>query len=539
MDKYMIYGLDYIPNIEWLKYKKLIKEYYASLEYKHILISSLGIKLKHSGYFAMIPSNFDIEVHLNRYPVTNYMFVIDNTGHIRTVTRDGNLSSSALFDPDRLIYIIGLISSIPAKNKDSITEDGYVSINSTLIRNAFKDYLSYLDYLILTGVLCTDGQYIQGKKSKGYKFTEMYENVPLIRYDYPAFQHERSVEAISSEVYSEEDGSFISNTVVDYPYLAYWYNTKELHIDEQAAISYAHAIMQSKFNRGREYWDINRDKTHGNFIKRKYPLTQYHAALYNINSIAIGDYKVSIDTNVHRLHSVITNLQKEYRRFLKYNSTLLVNVDISNSQPYLLCLLLNPLFWDKNSNIPLNISMLPQNVQEKFAEEHLEEIRTYVASLDWRDESLSNYVQKASEGQVYEFMLQVINSNLNTTLVRDDIKVMILTTLFSKNRYTPKCKQYFRRYFPLIYDLISLTKKNNHKALSCLLQSIESEIILHRCCRKIWEEGNQQIPVFTIHDSICTTIDNTNFVLNIIQQTLTDSIGIPPNVEAKALTSNE
>lgn len=465
--------------------------------------------------------------------------MIDNTGHIRTVTRDGNLSSSALFDPDRLIYIIGLISSIPAKNKDSITEDGYVSINSTLIRNAFKDYLSYLDYLILTGVLCTDGQYIQGKKSKGYKFTEMYENVPLIRYDYPAFQHERSVEAISSEVYSEEDGSFISNTVVDYPYLAYWYNTKELHIDEQAAISNAHAIMQSKFNRGREYWDINRDKTHGNFIKRKYPLTQYHAALYNINSIAIGDYKVSIDTNVHRLHSVITNLQKEYRRFLKYNSNLLVNVDISNSQPYLLCLLLNPLFWDKNSNIPLNISMLPQNVQEKFAEEHLEEIRTYVASLDWRDESLSNYVQKASEGQVYEFMLQVINSNLNTTLVRDDIKVMILTTLFSKNRYMPKCKQYFRRYFPLIYDLISLTKKNNHKALSCLLQSIESEIILHRCCRKIWEEGNQQIPVFTIHDSICTTIDNTNFVLNIIQQTLTDSIGILPNVEAKALTSNE
>ena len=157
----MIYGLDYIPNIEWLNYKNLIKEYYASLEYKHILISSLGIKLKHSGYFAMIPSNFDIEVHLNRYPVTNYMFVIDNTGHIRTVTRDGNLSSSALFDPDRLIYIIGLISSIPAKNKDSITEDGYVSINSTLIRNAFKDYLSYLDYLILTGVLCTDGQYIQ------------------------------------------------------------------------------------------------------------------------------------------------------------------------------------------------------------------------------------------------------------------------------------------------------------------------------------------------------------------------------------------
>lgn len=528
-------NMDYILDSDWLFGKELLNQYYASLEPIHSIVSSLGIQLKHSGYFAMIPSNFDINAHLANYPLTDYKFIIDNAGHIKSVNLNGTVG--AVFDKDRLVYIISLVSSIPAKNKDSITEDGYVFINSTFIRNAFKDYLSYLDYLILTGVLCTDGQYIQGEKSKGYKFTERYENVPLVRYDYPAFQGE--AEAIPQEVYSEEYGKFISNSVMDYPYLAYWYVSKELYIDEQAAVNYACAVMQDKFNRGRGAWDINRDKSRRNFVIRKYPLTQYHAALHNINSIAIGDYKVSIDTNVHRLHSVITNLQKEYRRFLKYNNTPLVNVDISNSQPYLLCLLLNPLFWDKNSDIPLNISMLPQNVQEKFTEEHLEEIKTYVASLDWRDESLNNYVQKVSEGQVYEFMLNVINRNLNITLVRDDIKVMILTTLFSKNRYMPKCKQYFRRYFPLIYDLISLTKKNDHKALSCLLQSIESEMILHRCCRKIWEEGQHQIPVFTIHDSICTTIDNTDFILRIMQQTLTENIGIPPNVEAKALTSNE
>ena len=224
---------------------------------------------------------------------------------------------------------------------------------------------------------------------------------------------------------------------------------------------------------------------------------------------------------------------------MNYNSAPLVNIDISNSQPYLLCLLLNPLFWDKNSEISLNIGMLPQNVQEKFTEVHLEEIKTYVTSLDWRNESLNNYVQKASEGGVYEFMLQVINRNLNTTLVRDDIKVMILTTLFSKNRFMPKCKQYFRRNFPSIYDLISLTKKNDHTALSCLLQSIESEIILHRCCKRIWEEGNQQVPVFTIHDSICTTSDYTDFVSSIMQQILTESIGLSPNLKSNILSIDE
>ena len=147
--------VDFIEK-KWLQRKYQLQNYFSSLEPKHTVVSSLGIKLKHSGYFAMIPSNFDIDTHLDQHPVTDYLFVRDNTGHIRSVTQDGSLSSSQYFDKDRLIYIIGLISSIPAKNKDSITENGYVPINSKLIRNAFKDYHPYLEYLIRTGVLCTD-----------------------------------------------------------------------------------------------------------------------------------------------------------------------------------------------------------------------------------------------------------------------------------------------------------------------------------------------------------------------------------------------
>lgn len=519
-------NVDFIEK-KWLQRKYQLQNYFASLEPIHTIVSSLGIQLKYSGYFAMIPSNFDIDVHLANYPLTNYKFIIDNAGHIKSVNLNGTIG--AVFDKDRLIYIISLVSSIPAKNKDSITEDGYVFINSTLIRNFFKDYLSYLDYLILTGVLCADGQYIQGKKSIGYKFTERYENVSLVRYDYPAFQGE--AKAIPLEVFSEEDGKFIPNTVVNYPYLAYWYGTKELHIDEQAAVNYAHTIMQDKFNKGREYWDINRDKSHGNFVKRKYPLTQYHAALHNINSIALGDYKVSIDTNVHRLHSVITNLQKIYRRFLNYNSTPLVNIDISNSQPYLLCLLLDPRFWDKNSDIPLNIGTLPQNVQDKFSEEQLEEIKTYVSLLDWNDSTLSEYIQKASHGEIYEYMIQIINHAQGVNLSKDDVKVMILTTLFSKNKYMPAYKRYFKMNFLPIYELIKLTKKDDHTALSCLLQSMESEIILHRCCKRIWEEGNHQIPVFTIHDSIVTTVEHFGYVRDVMEKELCRAIGVSPKLK--------
>ena len=112
---------------------------------------------------------------------------------------------------------------------------------------------------------------------------------------------------------------------------------------------------------------------------------------------------------------------------------------------------------------------------------------------------------------------------------------MILTTLFSKNRYMPTCKRYFRMYFSDIYRLIELVKETDHTALACLLQNIESEIILHRCCKIIWEEGNGKIPVFTIHDSICTTKGNENYVKDIMQSILRKNIGIPPSIKVETM----
>lgn len=101
--------VDFIECEIWLQRKYQFQKYFASLEFKYTIACSLGIPLKHSGYFSMILSNLNIDAHLAQYPVTNYMFVKDSTGHIRSVAKNGSLSSSAYFDPDRLIYIIGII----------------------------------------------------------------------------------------------------------------------------------------------------------------------------------------------------------------------------------------------------------------------------------------------------------------------------------------------------------------------------------------------------------------------------------------------
>lgn len=212
-----------------------------------------------------------------------------------------------------------------------------------------------------------------------------------------------------------------------------------------------------------------------------------------------------------------------------YDEQPLVGIDIANSQPYLLCLLFNPIFWEKDSNTTLNIGTLPTNIQSLFSQEHFVEIRDYVSSLT--AEALQEYKQIASEGRVYDHIMSLINSRRNTTLDKKNVKTMMLIVFFSKNRYYHQqgatLKRLFDNTYPEIYSLIALAKRDNHAALACLLQSIESEIILHRCCKRIWKESNHQVPVFTIHDSIATTTEHVEWVKGIMQEELTNAIGIP------------
>lgn len=523
-----------ILDVVWEASKKALLEELSLKDRVHSFACALSIPINYTGPYAMIPENLNIDEHLQAYPVTNYYFVRTNSDHIRSVNRYKTMGS--YFDVERLIYLIGLISSIPSKNKDSIDERGFVHINTPLLRNFFKDYLSYLDYLVRTGIFICDGQYIPGKISKGFKFAPQYEESRLIKYTYCAFRQGVPTVAIPTEIYDKETKKQIYNPLLDFPYLSYWYEQKLLHIDEPNASEYAYYVMQEKFKSGKTSWDINKDKSRGGYICRKYPRSQYNAIMHNISSIAAGDYNAIIDSNVHRLHSAITNMQKKYRKFLTYDGRQLVSMDIANCQPYLLCLLLNPLFWDKTSSIKINIGKLPSNVQEWFSEEQISDIVRYLYSLN--REQVKDYILKVSKGDIYEYMVNVLNTgNTSNPVDKETVKTMMLIVFFSSNRYFHQAeavlKRIFNQHFPAIYDLIKLTKVNHKEDLACLLQSLESEIILHRCCKRIWEEGDHQVPVFTIHDSITTTIEYSEYVKRVMEEELLNVIGVSPTIKVE------
>ena len=96
-------------------------------------------------------------------------------------------------------------------------------------------------------------------------------------------------------------------------------------------------------------------------------------------------------------------------------------------------------------------------------------------------------------------------------------------------------KVFSKTLFPRVAELFRILKteypnvnmEKQHSRLPILLQAIESHIILNKCCKRIWEEREHQVPIFTIHDSIVTTVENVEYVREVMMQELNACIGVP------------
>ena len=155
---------------------------------------------------------------------------------------------------------------------------------------------------------------------------------------------------------------------------------------------------------------------------------------------------------------------------------------------------------------------------------------------------VERYQKLTSSGNMYEKIIDMVRNKTEKIIDRKKAKELLFMVFFSKNSFFEEKAAWLKRLFAseysYVYGFFELIKtefegiaEEQHNRLACLLQSIESEIILNRVCKRIWEEGNQQVPVFTIHDSVVTTVGNEEFVEKIMDEELTKCIGIPPPLE--------
>jgi hypothetical protein len=423
------------------------------------------------------------------------------------------------FDRDKLVYIISLIVSIPAGNSDLEIPNGYVPIHSKTLQNSVRNYKDYFKYLCDRGILDTDNWYIPGKKSTGYKFPFYWRRLKAI---------EIMSRSVTSAVRRENKWDF--ETKEKYSHLFKWWNCK-LKIDYAIALDFLETDLAFKRKA-----DDFKDRDHKTGLLKD-PWQKYWNSVMSIERLNSKDYSLSTDQKGKRLYSPLTNLKSMLRNCVSYNNETLVSIDLKNSQPFLSTVLLKPSFW---SNEEGTYSLKVKD----FDGDHGDIVKTSIPVkqfLDSDQNTLNRDIQLYTElvlnGTFYEFMERELFSRLGITYAtRKNLKGAILMVLYSDNKYfnQPEAapKRVFAELFPTVYKIFAAIKGNDKSKLPVLLQQIESKMILEIITRRIDRE-KPTIPIFTIHDSIVTTVGNEGYVRNVLSDEMRRAIGFVPQLSTE------
>lgn len=268
------------------------------------------------------------------------------------------------------------------------------------------------------------------------------------------------------------------------------------------------------------------------FIKSHYTdgTDQYNAVLASAIRIKNGDtVRCSVDNTSGRFHSVITNMAKGLRPYLRIKGEPLANVDVKNSQPYLSTIILtNPGKVSNMTNNPV-FALLLQTLKYKDTED------------------IKKYIYLVANGQLYEYLMEEFAKE-GLTLTRQETKRQVLRILFARNRMpkeeiNKKCRQIFKNCFPVVHRIFSKVrghergdKFNNFKRFAILLQRIESFLMLDVILKRIYKELPGTIAV-TVHDSIMTGVltNNVEAVRKIMTEELTYFVGLAPQTKIEGI----
>ena len=237
----------------------------------------------------------------------------------------------------------------------------------------------------------------------------------------------------------------------------------------------------------------------------------------------------------NRLDTNLTNLKKEIRTFLKND---FISIDLKNSQPFLLSIILNQLINSNNSQhySTIMLEVMSLDLVKWFGNQKIKKIQNVVKNQ--KNEKLRHFemLKQTQKGNFYETLLKEFKG-----LTREEVKKIMFAVLYSRNsyykdfqRFTPyrKEKEIFASLYPLEYQIIEILKEKDHSRLAVFMQRLESFIFID-CIAK--ELVNKDIIPLTIHDSILVETRHKTQTLKIIKDIFQNKIGIIPSFHIEQL----
>ena len=433
------------------------------------------------------------------------------------------------YQRDYFVYIISLINSIPAHDKDFdlVKSNGFVPIYSPILQGRVHGYKYYMKYLLDSNIFVTDGKYSNySAKSLRYKFSNQYDEKIAIPVKITKYT------LIKSIIYNskpKEENYLPETPLEEVAYLTKWFNSY-LQIDMQGVESCLNQLMEQE-----KQDPLTKKRAVSKFNQRKIEAEK----LYN------HEYNLSVDRTSGRFHSPLTRLKSELRKFVTYNGKKLISLDLKNSQPFLSLVFTDIGLFRKN-NVKDIISKYNKNFvsikrdynNNPIPSPHLIKLeQTIIESSKSFD--MAEYREAVSNGRFYEHWA-VISGKYGYSIhglnrdPRAEAKEEIFQILFSPNTSISGNEdiRLFSTLHDTIYDIFRLVKQGNghHNTLACTLQFIESQLIIHGVCKTV-AENNPEIPLFTIHDSIATTEEYVDYVQQVMQDIIKEAIGADPMIK--------
>ena len=274
------------------------------------------------------------------------------------------------------------------------------------------------------------------------------------------------------------------------------------------------------------------------FVNKNYSGNQLFSALSNINRIKSSKTRFfkrnktnqSLDTN-------FTNLKSELRQFIVGDY---INIDLKNSQPFLLSRVINRLINLAQPNRDTLCSIKESERVIKVLKNETVKALELIPQLLFEslNEEIKTFMDKCTQGVFYDHFLE-FDSFKNLT--RDNVKEIMMEVLFSRNHYEKygkkiipykENKNRFKSKYPGIYEIIECLKTKKHSSLAIALQLEESYLFIDVIAKKLCEAG---IVPITIHDSLVVEREHEQEALKIISNVFKRAYGIVPKFHVKAL----
>ena len=279
------------------------------------LIATKLIKMSH--LYWEIPSSIDLETFLEKYP-PDFKYKIDHFYHIINYLTKG------------------------MDQEDLDNNEGFINTSSKVLQKTIRNYKLYLNHLLEHGLIKTDMNYIVGEKCFGYLIQgysthkAMIKEIPIQDF---VIKKNRAKELI-------QEKNKLKITEKKYLHLTKWF-TPKLVIDVEEAIKKVEELFPEQTGPIR-----------GKKIGKPSIWNRRFKSIYSIHKFSKQEFYYSVDDNVGRFHSNLTNIKKELRNYITYDGQKLVNIDIKNSQPLISTILFNKDFYQEKSEF-INIHNIP------------------------------------------------------------------------------------------------------------------------------------------------------------------------------------